>query len=365
MLKNFKYFDWPLFVAILLLALTGLIMIYSTGLTSKLESKLWVRQLIVFGIGLVIFFSFSNFDYRFYKKNSTTFYILAIILLVGVLLFGQKIRGASRWFNLGFVNFQPSEFAKLALIILLAKYFQLKKPMLAKFRYVLASFGYVLILAIPILAQPDLGSTGMLVAIWLGMLLISSMPRRFFVYLAVFFLIVAVASWQFLLHDYQKDRLRSFANPISDPLGRGYNVIQSMVAVGSGGLWGQGLARGLQSQLKFLPEKQTDFIFASTVEELGMLGGGFVLFLFGYMLYRIMKIMRNARDLFGTYLGAGIFFVLFMQIAVNIGMNLGLLPVTGVTLPFLSYGGSSLLITFWLLGIMENIAKNSAPIRFG
>ena len=201
--------------------------------------------------------------------------------------------------------------------------------------------------------------------IWLGMLFVSSMPRRYFLYLLVGFLLLTALGWQFFFADYQRDRIKSFLEPTADPLGRGYNVIQSIVAVGSGGWFGSGLARGLQSQLRFLPERQTDFIFASTAEELGFVGGAIVLALFGFLLFRMTKILKEARDLYGTYLAAGVFFMFFSQSIVNIGMNLGFLPVTGITLPFLSYGGSSLLVNFLLLGILQNIVRNSVPVRFG
>lgn len=365
LIKELKYFDWPFFAAVMLLSFVGLIMIYSTGLGGRMESSLWIRQLLALGIGILGLFFLSGLDYRFFRKNSNFLYILAIIILIGVLVFGQEIRGSRRWFDFGFFSFQPAEFAKLALVVLLAKYFQTKQSLLPKFRYVIGSFAYVLVPLVLIMLQSDLGSASILVLMWLGMLFISPIPRRYFLYLLIIFLILSVIGWQFLFRDYQKDRIRSFLNPTADPLGRGYNVIQSMVAVGSGGVLGRGLARGLQSQLKFLPERQTDFIFASAVEELGLLGGMVVLMLFAFLLWRMIKILREARDLFGMYIAAGVFFLIFGQSMINIGMNLGLLPVTGITLPFLSYGGSSLVITFWLIGIMENIAQSSTPVKFG
>ncbi|MBI4050579.1 MAG: rod shape-determining protein RodA [Candidatus Doudnabacteria bacterium] len=365
MIKHLKYFDWPLFAAAVLLALAGLLMIYSTGLESVSESNLWLKQLLAFVIGIVGLFFFSSIDYRLLRRGSSVFYLLAAVLLIVVLIFGLEIRGARRWLDFSFINFQPAEFSKLALLILLAKYCQLRKPLLLKFRHVLLSFMYVAVPVILIMWQPDLGSAIVHLSIWLGILLLSNMPRRYFLYLLVIFLLAATLSWSFLLQDYQKDRLRSFVDPASDPLGRSYNLIQSIVAVGSGGLFGRGLARGLQSQLRFLPERQTDFIFASTVEELGILGGGFILALLLFLLYRIMRIVNRARDSFGTYVSGGIFFLIFTQTIINIGMNLGLLPVTGITLPFLSYGGSSLVITFWSIGILENVAKNAVPVRFG
>ncbi len=363
--RYLKYFDWPLFVTALLLSLAGLLMIYSTGLNSPQESSLWIKQLVAMAIGIFGLFFLSNIDYRLLRKGSWFFYLLAIILLVVVLILGQEIRGSRRWLNLGFFNFQAAEFSKFAILILLAKYCQLRKPMLSKFRYVILSFVYVGIPAALIIWQPDLGSAIVHIGIWLGILLLSRVPKRYFFYLAVIFLVVSAVLWQFFLQGYQQDRLRSFVDPTTDPLGRGYNVLQSIVAVGSGGWFGRGLAKGLQSQLRFLPERQTDFIFASTVEELGLLGSSLILLMLFFLLYRIIKIVKGARDSFGTYLAGGIFFLILIQMIVNIGMNLGLMPVTGITLPFLSYGGSSLVITFWLIGVLENIAKNSVPVRFG
>ncbi|MDZ4244202.1 MAG: rod shape-determining protein RodA [Candidatus Doudnabacteria bacterium] len=364
--RHLKYFDWPLFAVSILLSLVGLVMIYSTGLAGVLtESNLWVRQLAALLIGIVGLFFFATFDYHFLKKSGNWLYAIGMVLLLAVVLFGPEIRGSKRWFDLGLFNFQPAEISKFALLVILAKYLQYKGALTQKFRYVIWSFFYVLVPAALIMLEPDLGSASVHVAIWLGLLLVSPMPRRYFLYLLVMFLLVSSIAWQFFLVPYQQDRIRSFLDPTADPLGRGYNAIQSIVAIGSGGPWGRGLARGLQSQLRFLPERQTDFIFASTVEELGLVGGGLVILLIIFLLWRIFKIAFASRDLFGTYLAAGIFFLFFTQVAVNIGMNLGLLPVTGITLPFLSYGGSSLVVTFWLVGILESVARHSVPVRFG
>ncbi len=362
--SKLKYFDWFLFAGIVLLSLVGLMMIYSTGLAGIAESTLWTKQLAALALGFFALFFFSSQDYQFLRKGSSFVYLVSIALLLAVLFFGQEIRGARRWFDLGFVNFQAAEFSKFALIILLAKYFQVRQAVLARFGYVLLSFLYVLPLIVLIMFQPDLGSAVAHLVIWVGLLFVSPMPRRFFLYLLVIFLIVAAFAWQFFLAGYQKDRIYSFLDPTADPLGHGYNVIQSVVAVGSGGVWGTGLARGLQSQLKFLPERQTDFIFASTAEELGLVGGGLVLLFLGFSLLRMGKILRGARDYFGVYLVAGVWFLLITQSVINIGMNLGLLPVTGVTLPFLSYGGSSLVVMLSLIGIVESVARHSIPVRF-
>lgn len=359
-----KRFDLLFFASTLILSVVGIMMIYSTGLSGSGENTLWLRQLAYLALGLGGLIILGTIDYRFFKKNSSVIYVLSILLLVGVLVVGQEIRGSKRWFELGLINFQPAEFSKLALIVLLAKLLQVKRASLHQFRYVVFSFGYVLVPAGLVILQPDLGSAAVHVAVWAGMLFTSPMPRKYLLYLFVVFVVISVAAWQFFLADYQKDRLQTFLDPTADPRGTGYNVIQSMVAVGSGGLFGHGLARGLQSQLRFLPERQTDFIFASTVEELGLVGGALVLVFLFFICARILKIMRQAQDSFGMYLASGIFFLFLTQITVNIGMNLGLLPVTGITLPFLSYGGSSLVTTFLSVGIIESIARHSSPVRF-
>lgn len=359
-----KNFDWVFFGAILALSAVGVMMIYSTGLAGPAEKGLWLRQLAAMGLGLAGMFFLSSLDYRFFRKSSVALYLFSLALLVLVLLAGQDIRGSRRWFSAGPVNFQPAELSKLALIIILAKYFQVRAPFLRKFRYVLLSFLYAALPAALIMLQPDLGSALVHVGIWGGMLLAASIPKRFLVYLLLLFVMSAGIAWQFALADYQKDRIHTFLDPTADPLGRGYNVIQSMVAVGSGGLFGRGLTRGLQSQLKFLPERQTDFIFASTVEELGFFGGILVLIFFAVILLRILRQARRSADSFGSMLAVGAFSLLLVQITVNVGMNLGLLPVTGITLPFLSYGGSSLLISFLLAGLIQSLSIHSTPVRF-
>lgn len=363
--KLYKFFDWPLFAATLLLSLTGIMMIYSTGLGNKTEVFLWARQGVALAFGVLGLLFLSTLDYNFFRKASGVLYALSLVLLVLVLFFGQEIRGAARWFDFDFFSFQPAEFSKLALIVFLANFLKLKQPLLQKFRYVLWSGVYPGIIVVLLLLQPDLGSAIIHVAIWAGLLLISSAPRRFLLYLLVIFLVISAVSWVLFLHDYQKDRIRSFIDPAADPRGQGYNAIQSIVAVGAGGIYGRGLARGPQSQLQFLPERQTDFIFASLVEELGFVGGGLVLILFFLIFIRLIKIAGEAREIFGTYIVGGFFFLMLTQILVNVGMNLGLVPVTGVTLPFLSYGGSSLLVTFLMLGIVESVARRSLAARFG
>lgn len=362
-LSAFRYFDLLLFGSSILLLLLGLLMIYSTTLESG--GNLFYRQMIYALIGFLGLFILSFFDYRNLKKITGWLYVLIILLLVGVWFLGHNVRGSTRWIDLGFTTIQPAEFAKLAMIIIMAKFLDQQGEKVKSFRYLLLSGIYVGIPTALILIEPDLGSALIVFLIWLSMLFFSRMNKK---HLIVIFLLLAVSSifaWSYLLHDYQKDRIYTFLDPQRDPKGSGYNVIQSVIAVGSGGIYGRGVGRGLQSQLKFLPERQTDFIFASTAEELGLLGSAIILGLFALLLFRIIRTAQKARDNFGMYLAIGIFFMFFWQILINIGMNIGVMPVTGIPLPLLSYGGSSLFMTFLALGLVQSIVARQRILKFG
>ncbi|MBI4049260.1 MAG: rod shape-determining protein RodA [Candidatus Doudnabacteria bacterium] len=347
----------------MLLLLLGLLMIYSTTLSS--QGSLFVRQIVfaVCGIAAMLFLAF--FDYRDLKKITGWAYVAIIVSLVLVWLLAEPIRGSARWIDLGFFRFQPAEFTKLIMVIVTAKVLDQHREKIKDFRYLFLSLIYVLIPIALILIQPDLGSAIVIFLTWLGMISFSRIKKMHLVWIFVGLLATAVVAWFFLLHDYQKERIYTFLDPSSDPQGSGYNVIQSIIAVGSGEYFGRGVGRGLQSQLKFLPERQTDFIFASTAEELGFVGSLLILALFFLILYRLVKLMSSTRDNFGMYVTLGIFFMFLIEILVNVGMNVGLLPVTGIPLPLLSYGGSSLLTVFLALGIIQSIAQRRKIIKFG
>jgi rod shape determining protein RodA len=250
------------------------------------------------------------------------------------------------------------------MVIITAKFLDQSGEKLKSFRYVILSGIYVAIPVFLILIEPDLGSALVVFFTWFAMLLFSRMNKKHLVSLVGVILLIAVIGWFFVLAPYQKNRVYTFINPSTDPLGSGYNVLQSIIAVGSGGFLGRGVGRGFQSQLKFLPERQTDFIFASTAEELGLLGSLFILAMFGTLLYRMIKTVQRSRDNFGMYLSLGIFFMLLIQVLINVGMNVGILPVTGIPLPFLSYGGSSLITTFAALGLAQSIVARQKAVRF-
>jgi rod shape determining protein RodA len=362
-LNNFRYFDIYLASSSTLLLVLGLLMIYSTTLENT--TNLFLRQIVFAIAGFIGMFALAFFDYRKLKKGTGIIYVLIIVSLVLVWFIGTNVRGSTRWIDLGIFRLQPAEFAKLAMVIVMAKFLDQSGEKLKDLRYVILFAVYAAIPVMLVLIEPDLGSSLVVFFTWLGMLLISKVNKR---HVAMLFLVLAVAStfsWFFVIQDYQKDRVYTFLDPNKDPQGSGYNVLQSIIAVGSGSITGRGVGRGLQSQLKFLPERQTDFIFASTAEELGLFGSAFIIGLFGVIFYRLIQATKAARDNFGMYLSVGIFFMLLIQVVINIGMNIGLLPVTGIPLPLVSYGGSSLLTTMLALGLIQSIVARQKALRFG
>jgi len=361
-----SYHDWFLILAAAALTVFSLAILYSLQVNVSQDgftpaSRQWIFAIL----GIIGFFVFSAINFRFWADYYKIILIISGILLIAVLFIGLKVNGATSWFMIFGQRFQPVEIVKLGLIIFLAQFFALHghhRHHLAKDLFWSAVFAGLLVILV--MLQPDFGSAILLFIIWLGMSL--SLPLKGKT-IAVIFAILLVCGgifWQFLLHDYQKDRLLTFVDPGRDSLGAGYNIRQSMVAIGSGHLLGRGLGLGSQSQLNFLPEQQTDFIFAVVAEELGFVGAGAILLLFFGILWRLYVIGKKTQDNFGHFFILGSMIVLTAQIFVNIGMNMGIAPVTGVPLPFMSYGGSSLLSTWLLLGIANNIYIRSKTALF-
>lgn len=361
--SKLKYLDVTLALTFLLSLLIGLSLIYSTSLGSS--RTIFFKQLLFAAAGIFLFFFFANFDFRTLIKASRYLYLFALISLTVVLKFGHAVKGSSRWFDFGFINVQPAEFTKIIVILVLARFFALRRGQINSWKNILMSFIYVFIPMLLISREPDLGSAIVICMIWLGVLFISSVRKKVFIYIVLFFAIFSIFSWAYVLRDYQKSRIESFINPSLDPKGRGYNVRQAIIAVGSGGLFGTGLGRGLQSQLRFLPERQTDFIFSSAAEELGFFGTSVILFIYFMLLYRLLVIYRISSDDMSRFVVAGIFFMMFSEIVINIGMNLGVLPVTGIPLPLLSYGGSSMFAVSVSLGIAQAVAIRSKGLKLG
>lgn len=347
-MSSLKNFDWILFLIVFLILCLGAVTIFSVN------PFLFKTQLIYAFFSLGIFFLISSLDFRILMNLSGVFYFITIFLLLLPPFFGVLSRGAVRWIQIGGLTLQPSEIVKPFLIIFFSK-FWFRKFNLKNF---LSFLFYLLIPTILIFYQPDLGSALVVLSIGLGILF--SLDINFKQILILIFEIILIFPLAcFFLKDYQRLRLIHFLNPYSDPLGAGYNLIQSIVAVGSGRLKGRGFGRGTQSHLAFLPERHTDFIFASYAEEFGFLGSGLLIFLYFLLLRRILKIAYSTKDEFGYRMVIGVFSFFFFQTGVNIGMNLGILPIAGITLPLFSFGGSSLFSTMISLGLVEGLVISS------
>jgi len=354
--SRIKKIDLPLVVAVLLLVTVGLLSIYSVSQKEGLE--IFKRQLAYVVVGLFLMFIFALFDYRIFRDNNFVLlglYFFGIALLVGVLLFGREIRGASSWFRIGQLGFEPVELIKVVVILVLAKYFSLRHIEVYRLQHLIISGLYIIIPLGLISLQPELGYALIMILVWLAVVIVAGIRLRHIFLLVLIGIIIFSVSWFFLLQDYQKERVISFINPSSDPLGQGYHVIQSIIAIGSGKLFGRGLGHGTQSQLDFLPEQHTDFIFATIAEEWGFLGSVFILVLFGLLLYRLIKISLTSSNNFARLFSIGLATMFLFQAVINIGMNMGLLPIVGIPLPFVSYGGSSMVMGFIALGIIQSI----------
>ncbi len=346
-MKILKILNLPISLVSLLLVSIGILVIYSSS------KELALQQSIFTIVGFLSFFLVSQLDFSALKNFVKPLYIFILILLVTVLILGFETRGSLRWIPLGIFNIQPSEFAKPILVLTLANFWSKRST---SWLNIGKSLLWTAPLFLLIFKQPDLGSSLTLIAIWLGTLFAAQTSLKKILILGLAIALVIPTSWLFL-HDYQRERVLGFLSPNSDPLGRGYNVIQSTIAVGSGELFGRGLGRGTQSRLQFLPEYRTDFIFASIAEELGFVGSVLILILYLFLfIYSLWVAQKNTR-VFNSLLISGVVAMLLFQVFVNIGMNIGLLPITGITLPLISYGGSSMIATFILLGMIASTVK--------
>ena len=362
-LSRLKNFDLPLLIVSGLLLLIGLAVQYAVSVSGD-TLEIFYRQLVFSIAGVVLFILFASYNYHKLAKLNRIAYVVLILSLIFLLLFGTSIRGSARWIELGFFRLQPAELAKIIVGISISRWLYLKRGKINSVKNFLIVLAYAAIPAGLIFFEPDLGSASVVMAVWFGIMLISPLKKTYIVAFMIFMALFAGLGWEFVAQDYQKHRVEVFLNPDKDPKGKGYNVRQAIIAVGSGEVFGRGLGRGLQSQLKFLPERQTDFIFASSAEEIGFIGVAVLLGLYYLLFRRLLKIISYARDDLAMYITGGILFLFLAQVFVNIGMNIGLLPVTGIPLPFLTYGGSSLLVTCIALGIVQNIARQSKALRF-
>jgi rod shape determining protein RodA len=351
--------DWWLFLSIVPILLAGLATMHSfTG-----DTSFALRQFIWIIISVAVFLGLSMADVRFLRSTwvSVAAFSISVVLLILLRLLGTVSHGAENWFDFGAFSFQPSDFAKAALIIMLAKYFSRRHIEIANIRHILVSGAYAFILFILVLWSPDFGSAMIIFLLWLGMVAVSGISKKHLLAMLGLGIAAFVLFWTFGLAEYQKDRLRTFIDPFADIQGAGYNAYQSTIAVGSGEMFGKGLGYGTQSRLKFLPEYQTDFIFAAYAEEWGFAGVLILFVLYGIVVWRIiMNAMRGSSN-FEILFGAGVAVFFIVHIAINIGMNVHLLPVTGTPLPFMSYGGTHLLTEFALLGILMAQRRSARP----
>lgn len=355
----FAHIDWYLFASALAISLLGLVTMH--GFAS--DNAYFEKQIIWISIASAVFLIASIPEYRFLRRTPVvvTIYSLIIFLLTLVFIFGTITKGAQNRFDLGLFAVQPADLAKLALVILLAKYFARRHVEIAHIRHILVSGAYAFLICALVFFQPDFGSVIIIASIWLGMVLIAGISWKHLVALFVLGAILAGGLWNYGLHPYQKQRILTFLHPLADIRGSGYNAYQSTVAIGSGLVLGKGIGYGTQSKLLYLPEYQTDFIFAAYAEEWGFFGVLILFGLFGVVIVRTLIISAHGADNFDTLFGAGIAVMFLSNFIVHIGMNIGLLPVTGTTIPFMSYGGSHLVTEFLALGILMGMRKCARP----
>jgi rod shape determining protein RodA len=347
--------DWILFFSVIFITLAGLMTMSSFGA----EGNYFYKQVVWILISVVIFFILSLFDYRFLKRTGVviTIFFLSVLLLLALFVVGKVAGGAQSWFDFGGISFQPADFIKLIIVILLAKYFSKRHIEIANIRHIFVSGFYVFIVFALVAMQPDFGSALIIFLIWLGMILLSGIGKKHLLAVFVVGTIAFGALWSFALQDYQKARIINFMHPLSDPLGSGYSAKQSTIAIGSGQLLGKGIGYGTQSKLNFLPEYQTDFIFAAYAEEWGFFGVILLFILFGVLLWRIITAAYYGATNFEILFGCGLAIMFVSHFLVNVGMNIGILPVTGITFPFMSYGGTNLLTSFIGLGLLMGMRR--------
>lgn len=354
MLRNF---DWVLIILVLMVVSVGIVNLYSAGLNQdqSRDTPLYIKQLYWLGIGLGLMLFTIMFDYRYLEKVAYPLYWLTVFLLLLVMVAGKTVSGSKRWLALGPMAFQPSELAKVAIILAITRHFfprEGKVPL--TWRELLFPCTLIMIPFAFIVKQPDLGTALLIALVGTTIILFVGVRWQILLVLASSFVLLSPVLWHFL-KDYQKQRILTFLDPERDPLGAGYHIIQSKIAVGSGLFWGKGFMKGTQSQLNFLPEQHTDFIFSVFAEEWGFIGSALLLLLYTLLIVWGLRISRGCKERFGNLLALGIMAMIFWQIFINISMVTGMMPVVGIPLPLFSYGGSSLISTLIGIGLLLNI----------
>lgn len=349
--------DWILFFSTIPLLLAGLITMSSFGG----KGAFFEKQSIWIFLSFLMFFCLSFIDFRFLRRTGViiSLYAGGCGLLLILFVVGSVFKGAQSWFNFGAFAFQPSDIMNIILILVLTKYFSRRHMEIANIRHIIVSGVYALIPCFLVAIQPNFGDAVVLAFVWFGMVLVSGISKK---HLALVFGLALVSGgllWNFVFHEYQKQRIMNFLHPLADVRGTGYNAFQSTIAIGSGGLFGRGVGYGTQSRLNFLPEFQTDFVFAAFSEEWGFVGVSLIFLFFAIVMWRILDSALHGETNFETLFGLGLAIYFIAHFLINVGMNIGLLPVTGTTIPFMSYGGSHLLTEFTGLGILMGMRRYS------
>jgi rod shape determining protein RodA len=365
---HFKRLDWIMILAAMLLVAIGLVSLYSSSLYSHNFAN-FHKQAVFLAIGFCVFLAMSFFDWRIFRESSALIlilYFLSIAGLAGLYFFGSFNRGVRTWYDLGPVTLDPIELLKPVLLVLLAKYFSRRHAAMYQARHIMLTGAYVALPAALIFFQPNFGPCLVLFALWIGMLAVAGIKMRHFLALVLCGLAVFAFGWLFLMKDYQKDRILSFFTAY-DPMGVSWSQNQAKIAVGTGGLLGKGVGGGSQTQYGFLSEPQTDFIFAAISEEFGILGAVALLALLFLLIWRVTRAALRAPDNFSRLFAAGFALLLFAEAAIHIGVNIGFLPIIGLPLPLVSYGGSNLIASLAILGVVEGIvvASHSAIAKEG
>ena len=352
------HFDWVLLLLVITICAIALLNMYSAGvsLVSTRGEPIYVKQFLWFLVGLAMMMVCFVIDYRLINEYGYVIYAVTVFFLLVLFFYGEMTRGTQRWFVLGGFSFQPSELAKISLILALAKFFSASEREDAyNLRQLWIPFLLMVVPFLLIMRQPDLGTATVLLITFVSMVFFIGIKWRSVLIVLASGISFLPIAWHFL-KDYQRERILTFLDPELDPLGSGYHIIQSIIAVGSGGFLGKGFLKGTQSQLRFLPEHQTDFIFSVFAEEWGFLGGLVLLILFMSVCFWGLRIARQSRDLLGTLIAYGVTMLIFWEVLINIGMVIGIVPVVGIPLPFLSYGGSHLVVLMMGIGFLMNVS---------
>ncbi len=354
-LNNLASIDWLMFFSALLISLAGLVTMSSfVG-----ENTFFERQLLWIAVSVTAFLVCSMVDFRFLRRTGVVvaLFLVSCSALVALFFFGSVFKGAQSWFDFGFFAFQPSDPIKLVVILVLAKYFTRRHVEIAHIRHIIVSALYVFVIFILVFLQPDFGSALIIMSLWFGMVLVSGISKKHLFFVLGTGVLAFAILWLFVFAPYQKQRIMTFIHPLTDIQGAGYNAYQSTIAVGSGEFSGKGIGFGTQSKLSFLPEYQTDFIFAAFAEEWGFVGVLLLFSLFGVLFYRIIRLSFHGASNFEVLFGLGVAILFVSHFVIHVGMNIGLLPVTGTTIPFMSYGGSHLLTEFVALGVVSGMSR--------